>query len=51
MPSEPCDGLVLEVVLEEFPHFRIVFDDQDRASVAAPFNYPVGDAVPLMFEL
>ena len=44
-------ALVLEVVLEEFSHFRIVLDDQDRASAAAAFNYPVVDAVPLVFEL
>ena len=34
-------ALVLEEELEEFAHLRIVLDDQDRASAASAFSYPV----------
>ena len=44
-------ALVLEDELEEFAHFGIVLDDQDRASAANTFNYPVIYAAPMVFKL
>ena len=44
-------ALVLEEELEEFAHFGIVLDDQDRAGAVTPSAILVICAVPRTFEL
>jgi hypothetical protein len=44
-------ALVLEYEREEFAQVGIALDDQDRASAANAFNYPVIFAPPMVFRL